>query len=256
MTTVAGSSIGSADGTVSVAQFGNPLGVAVNSAGTIYIVDNYYENVRVISSTGVVTTLAGRGTSGMVDGTGTNTAFRDIHYAALDTSNNMYIADRGNSAVRKVTSNGVVSTVYQAALTNFRGLAFSSTGVLYAAESPNYVISVITTSGTASKTIFVGSGSSGYVNGQGTVASFGQMNAIAFNTAGTLFVTDAGCDAIRKVSTSGKYLFFLVMIFASYLLSCVFLKALLLCMRSISATPLDWRSTQTGWSTLRIAHKV
>jgi sugar lactone lactonase YvrE len=206
MTTLAGAgTTGSTDGAALVAQFDSPVGIVVNSIGTIYVMDYGSHSLRTISAAGTVTTLAGLGgTSGLENGVGTNARFTSAYFVAVDSNNNAYIGDYGNSALRKVTSSGSVTTVYQSASTPFRGVAFSADGVLYVTTTLECLVSIIATSGAVARTVFAGNGGSDYRDGQGTAASFGLMNAIAFNTAGILFVADQGNFCIRKITTGGK----------------------------------------------------
>jgi formylglycine-generating enzyme required for sulfatase activity len=112
VTTLAGSgSNGSADGIGSAATFNNPSGVAVDSAGNVYVGDMSNNKIRKISSAGVVTTLAGSGIGGSGDGTGTGASFFSPYGLAVDVSGNIFVADQGNSKIRKITPEGVVTTV-------------------------------------------------------------------------------------------------------------------------------------------------
>jgi len=83
----------------------------VDGSGNLYVTDA--GSVRKISSNGVVTTLAGRQgglwSQGFVNGTGTNASFRDLNGVTVDGFGNVYVADTGNHAIRKITSNGVVT---------------------------------------------------------------------------------------------------------------------------------------------------
>ena len=109
VTTLAGlaETVGSADGTGSAARFNRPRGIAVDAAGTVYVVDLAGHTVRRITPAGVVTTLAGlAGAAGFVDGSGSAARFRNPVGASLDAAGNLYVADNGNEAIRKVTPAG------------------------------------------------------------------------------------------------------------------------------------------------------
>jgi sugar lactone lactonase YvrE len=103
---------GSADGSGSAARFNYPKSVAVDSAGYVYVADEGDHTIRKVTPMGVVTTLAGlAGTSGSADGTGSAARFYAPSGVAVDSMGNVYLADGGNSTIRKVTAAGVVTTL-------------------------------------------------------------------------------------------------------------------------------------------------
>jgi streptogramin lyase len=103
VTTLAGGGTeGFANGTGMAAQFYWPKGVAVDSAGYVYVADTYNNRIRKISPAGVVTTLAGNGTGGFANGTGTAAQFNWPKGVAVDSTGNVYVADTYNHAVRKL----------------------------------------------------------------------------------------------------------------------------------------------------------
>jgi len=112
VTTLAGSAgnNGSEDGAGPDARFDDPSGVAVNTTGNIYVTDGY--TIRKVTAGGVVTTLAGTaGIYGRADGTGPAASFSLLFDVALDSAGNVYVADRDNSTILKVTPNGATTIV-------------------------------------------------------------------------------------------------------------------------------------------------
>lgn len=157
VTTLAGSprSYGYADGTGSAALFHNPEGIAVDAAGNVYVADEVNEVIRKVTPAGVVTTLAGYPQSaGTADGTGSTARFQYLSGVAVDTNGNVYVADQGNQAIRKVTQAGVVTTLAGqsgnpgsadgvgsvARFYNPLDVALDGSGNLYVADSRNRTI--------------------------------------------------------------------------------------------------------------------
>jgi len=116
VTTVAGSVEGYADGPGTQAAFNTPSGLALDSEGNLFVADTGNNRIRKISPTGLVSTVAGDGTAGYVDGPGTQARFDGPVGIAVDTKGNIYVADTYNDRVRRITSDGVVTTVAGAGL--------------------------------------------------------------------------------------------------------------------------------------------
>jgi DNA-binding beta-propeller fold protein YncE len=103
---------GSTDATGAAARFNFPSGVATDSAGNVYVADSSNSTIRKITPAGAVSTLAGTaGVRGSTDGTGAAARFNFPNGVATDSAGNVYVADRSNNAVRKITPAGAVSTV-------------------------------------------------------------------------------------------------------------------------------------------------
>jgi sugar lactone lactonase YvrE len=215
VTTFAGSgSIGSADGMGTMASFSYPSGVAIDSIGNLYVADRSNHKIRKITSTGVVTTLAGSGVQGSADGAGVASSFRTPLGVAVDSAGNVFVADSGNHKIRKITSTGVVSTLAgsgsigsadgMGAMGSFRypnSVAIDSNGNVYVADRSNHKIRKITSTGVVST--IAGDGSIGAVDGAGLAASFSFPEGIAVDSNGNIYVADSENDKIRKITSTG-----------------------------------------------------
>jgi len=218
VTTLAGSGLnGSANGQGTAASFSNPSGIAVDGAGNLYVTDLSNNLIRKITPGGLVTTLAGSGSSGSADGTGNAASFDQPYGVAVDATGNLYIADWGNNKIRKVTPTGVVTTIAGSgqpgsadgvgtAASFYRpfGLAVDQTGNIYVADTNNELIREITPAGVV--TTVAGSGTKGAVNGQtGNTTSFYQPTGIVADGAGDVYVADEFNDLIREIVVVSNY---------------------------------------------------
>ncbi|MCE7996898.1 MAG: hypothetical protein HEP71_33360, partial [Roseivirga sp.] len=214
VSTFAGSgNYGSADGTGTEASFSGPSGIAIDASDNIYVVGAAYNRIRKISPSGVVTTIAGSGRSGSVDGTGTDASFNRPYGIAVDASGNVYIGDTNSNKIRKISPSGVVSTFAgsgirgsvdssgtAASFNGPRGLAIDASGNVYVADGGNYRIRKISPAGVVST--FAG-GSRGSIDGIGTNARFYSVSDMAIDALGNVYVTDGSDRKIRKIDPSG-----------------------------------------------------
>src|SRR5687768_13002219 len=111
VSTIAGDGTqGYADGNAADAKFDQPDAVCIDPQGNIYVSDMGNARIRKISSTGVVSTIAGNGNRGMVNGNALSAEFDLPFDIVIDGQGNLYVADLFNSVIRKISSTGVVST--------------------------------------------------------------------------------------------------------------------------------------------------
>ncbi len=206
---------GSANGPRSVARFAFPSGLVVDASNNVFVADTDNHAIRKITPAGVVTTVAG-GTYGTNDGVGLAARFSGPYGVGLDAANNLYVADTGNSAIRKVTPGGVVTTL--AGITLVPGtndgtgaaarfnrpydLTVDSDGSIYVADSANHTIRKVTPGGAV--TTFAGqAGVIGDYNGIGALAMFYMPMGVALDGAHNLYVADTFNGLIRKITPAG-----------------------------------------------------
>ena len=213
---VAGDGVqGLQDGPVLQARFADPYGVALDGDGTLYIADAGDNNrIRKIGVGGVVTTLAGSG-EGFVDGVGAAAAFHTPSGLACDAAGNIYVADTGNHAIRKISPQGVVTTLAGTGVAGFRdgpgvqaqfngpvGVAAVASGIVYVADTYNDRIRVIRADGHV--ITLAGGEKPGYQDGPGSAARFDTPSALAVDALGNIWIADTRNNAIRKLTSSGE----------------------------------------------------
>ena len=204
---------GNTNATGSFAQFNLPTGIAVDVSGNVYVADQGNDQIRKITSTGVVTVLAGS-KGGFVDGTSTAARFNTPTGIAVDLSGNVYVADQINHRIRKITNSGVVSTLAgngtrgfadgqgSAAQFNYPvGVATDVSGNVYVADANNNRIRKITADGTVST--LAGSGLTGFTDGNAAVAKFSSPFALTVDASGNVYVADKRNNRIRKITADG-----------------------------------------------------
>jgi len=202
---------------VNPALFAAPTAIAVDGTGTLYVSDSTDHTIRKVTSAGVTTVLAGTsGSMGSTDATGSAALFRAPAGLALDSAGNLYVADTGNSTIRKITSAGVVTTLAgsSGASGNTDGtgtaarfsapadLAATGAGILYVADTGNHMIRRIDTAGAV--TTFAGTaGANGTADGTGAAARFNGPAGVAVSSGGDVFVADTVNNTLRKITSAG-----------------------------------------------------
>jgi hypothetical protein len=211
---------GSADGAGSSARFNQPLGVAVDTAGNVYVADTGNHTIRKMTLAGgnwSVSTLAGlAGVSGSTDGTGAGARFYEPEAVAVDTSINVYVADTWNHTIRAITSSGVVTTLAGSAGNSGtndgvgsgarfyqpQGVAVDSLGNIYVADTANQTIRKLNSGGSVS-TLAGSAGNYGSADGTGTSARFYQPAALSVDIFGNVYVADYFNSTVRMVTPAG-----------------------------------------------------
>ena len=197
-----------------------PSGVALDASGNLYFSDEYNQRIRKVGTNGIITTVAGNGTAGFSGdgGSATNASFRYPLGVAVDASGNLYFCDYNNSRIRKVDTNGIITTVAgngsfsfsgdggqatYASLYGPVGLTVDTLGNLYIADKSNSRIRKVNANGII--TTVAGNGTFGLSGDGGTATSAG-LNlpcAVVLDTAGNLYIADTSDNRIRKVGTNG-----------------------------------------------------
>ena len=201
VTTVAGDGTpGYADGPASQARFNGPMGIAFAPDGRLFVADTYNDRIRVIAD-GAVRTLAGSGLPGSDDGDGEAASFDTPAGIAIDAGGTLYVADTGNSVIRRVDPNGRVTTPGWAREAGFfRPVAIASGDELYVADEGGRIVaihpdrSVRTVAGAAP----------GYRDGIGSAAQFRRPSGVAWRGRGHLVVADAGNALVRTVIATSQ----------------------------------------------------
>jgi serine/threonine-protein kinase len=193
------------------ARFNYPAAVAIDSSGNLYVADNGNNVIRKVSSKGNVTTLAGSGVRGNTNGTGAAATFNQPQALCVDNAGNVYVADQGNNLIRKITPQGVVTTIAgngTAGLLNGKlndsefnqpsGIAIDASGNLFVGDTNNNVIRKITPTGDV--TTYAGSGVQGANNAGLTDSNFSSPQGLVVDTYGRIFVVDTGNNMIRMIT--------------------------------------------------------
>jgi uncharacterized protein (TIGR03437 family) len=223
ISTVAGTGTGGYagdGGTATSAQLYNPCGVAVDAAGNLFIADSSNHRIRKVTVGGVISTVAGTGEVGYSGdgGAATSATFNTPLNLAVDAAGNLYIADTLNNAIRKLATDGTISTVAgtggagysgnggpatSAGINHPNGIAVDASGTLYFADTFNHCVRRVTSDGTITTVAgdairrFTGDG------GPAASASLDYPEGVALDNSGLLYISDSLNSRIRVVTPSG-----------------------------------------------------
>ena len=207
-------------GAATNASIYGPNGVALDASGNLYIADSLNNVIRKVGPNGIITTVAGNGSPGYSGdgGAATNAMLRGPYGVAVDAAGNLYIADNFNNRIRRVDTNGIISTVAghgdaayggdggaatNASLHNPRAVAMDAAGNLYIADSYNLRIRRVDTNGIMSTVAGNGDATYGGDGGAATNASLYYPQDMVSDAFGNLFIADWSNGRIRMVDTHG-----------------------------------------------------
>jgi NHL repeat len=183
-------------------------GIAANSQGQVFISDQIGNRILRFdpSSNSTLAVVAG-GQGGFQDGVGTQARFAQPDALAVDANGNLFVADAGNLALRKIAPDGTVSTVVAPTTANpegigtTTGLAIDGGGTIFAVDKNRHVVRKIV--GNIVSILAGDFGAGGYQDGTGTGAKFNSPSDVALDPSANLLITDAGNHRIRKITPAG-----------------------------------------------------
>jgi sugar lactone lactonase YvrE len=211
-------------GRATLAPLATPTGVAVDSAGGLYIADTFDNRLRRVSPDGIIATIAGKGGAGVVSGDGGPASDAYLFWPsglAIDSSDNLYVADAGDSRIRMISPAGIITTVAGFGLPGRPGysgdgglatgaqlswpkdVALDGSGNLYIADTGNNRVRMISPAGVISTV--AGTGDAGYSGdgGSATDAKLALPSGLAVDSGGNVYVADTNNFRVRKISNDG-----------------------------------------------------
>ncbi len=219
VTTFAGSGAdGFADGNGTAAKFSGPLGITIDAQGNIYVADSHKPRIRKITPDATVSTLAGNGIFGYVDGSSSVAQFTDPNDVATDAQGNVYVTE--SNRIRKITSSGEVSTLTGGGAVGYadgdlssaqfgwlQGIAIDDQGNIYVTDwgtdppnsggrirkiAPNGLVSTL-----------AGNSIAGFADGNGSSAQFYNPYGITTDPQGNIYIADYANRRVRKITPAG-----------------------------------------------------
>jgi sugar lactone lactonase YvrE len=204
VSTFAGSTVGYTNDSGTAAKFYNPIHVASDVLGTIYVSDSNNYAIRKITPAGLVSLLAGGNGIGTTDGTGSSVKFYSPNGIATDMLGNVFVADGGG--IRKINASGNVTTLLSNQNSSIpvgtpKGIVVDTSGIIYFSDTKNRIYKIDTSN---NLTVLAGGDNiSGTDDGIGTSARFNFLNGLAVDATGNVYVADSGNNRIRKITPSG-----------------------------------------------------
>lgn len=204
VTTLAGTGApGHDNGVGKLASFNLPYGLTVDKAENVYVADSYNNLIRKITPAGVVTTIAGVLNGGNIDGPGATASFRVPYGIAIDSRGNLFVADKFNGNIRKITPNNTVSTFATGSLFLPNAVAVDSLNNVYACGQISFVTKFLPSGAQSSNIPLSGFLEKGYVEGIDTLARYSGNLGVSYDGVGGLLVSDGSNFVLRKVNLYG-----------------------------------------------------
>lgn len=203
---------GNVDGFGKSASFSSPFSIVVADSSEVFVSDSGNNEIRMISSSGMVTNVAGWPSNTVFnDGFGTAATFNDPSGIAMDTLGFLYVADTLSNRIRKVTTSGKVATLAGSGDAEWvdggalsasfywpRGVAVDNSGNVFVSDTGNNALRMITPS---HRVYTIGGHVGGeFADGSGTNAAFAQPHGLAVDSSGNIFVADKGNNVVRRVT--------------------------------------------------------
>ncbi len=187
--------------TTYLASFANPVGITMDTYGNVFVADANNNAIRKIDPDGITTTLAGGSGAGSNDGTGKLAKFNYPTGVAADRNGNIYVADFGNNSIRKITAEGVVTTITKTGLNLPYGLTVAINTDIIVADTYSNSIKRVTQAGVV--TTIAGNGAPAYVDGPGASASFYLPYGVVTDRSGNIYVADRNNNSVRRITSAG-----------------------------------------------------
>jgi uncharacterized protein (TIGR03437 family) len=204
-------------GPANAAVLNHPVGLAFDSSGNLYIGDSNNHRIRMVAPNGTITTVAGNGNQGFSGdgGPATKAELNEPFGIAFDPYGNLFIADSGNNRIRVLMTNGTITTVAGNGKAGYSGdmipaiaaelnqpfdVAFDTYGNLYIADSNNFRIRKVTTSGTI---LTIGGGTGEGYSGDGFIGTNAKLNSasgVVVDSSNNVFIADSGNNVIRELT--------------------------------------------------------